>query len=233
MQIVVQPELTFAGVGGGQFICRDGAGEELLQPSGDLGAAHRFLPEMELAQAIGAVDPIPAALVGPGVFRVHVEGKTCGEPGEVKSEGIGALVLQQLLPGGADLDAGAGQEQTHASANIAIGLQIVVCGAYGRNINRVCKVDVGVGGKSAAQHQAVARSGGDGENQGILLQATNPDGIQALVEDSEGCEKTSHSDGEVRIGDVVGLQVVEVLTDRAGVRAAAFRALKGAFKFGA
>ena len=65
-----------------------------------------------------------------------------------------------------------------------------------------------------------------GKNQRVLLQATNPDGIQALIEDSKRREKSAHGDGKVWVGDVIRLQVVEILAYFAAVRPTAVRALQ-------
>src|ERR1700690_624588 len=138
----------------------------------------------------------------------------------MKPKGIGALILQQLSPGGSYLNVRAGQKDPDATAHIAIRFKIAVSGAYCRNVDRVVQICLGVDRKTTTQHQAVARSGSDGKNQRVLLQAADPDGIEPLVEDAEGGEKPAHGDGKVGVGDEIRLQIVEVLADPAGVRRA-------------
>ena len=90
-----------------------------------------------------------------------------------------------------------------------------------------------VDGKAAAEHQSVTVGGGEGKDQRVGLQGANPDGIEPLVEDAEGRQETAGGDRKKRVGDVVGLKVVEMLGDRTGIRATGGRTLELAFEFGA
>src|ERR1700728_633477 len=78
----------------------------------------------------------------------------------------------------------------------------------------------------AAQHQAVIRCGGKRQDQRVLLQAANPYGIQPLIEDAERRKKTPQGNGKVRVGDVVRLEIVEILAHLAAVSATPVRTLK-------
>ena len=139
--------------------------------------------------------------------------------------------LQQLFPRCAYLKPRTGQEDAHSSADIALRYEVVVPCAYCRNIGRVTQVRLGVKRKPTAQHRAVTGFGGEWQNQGILLQTADPDGVQALVEYAKGGEKPAHSDSKVRVGDVVHLCIVEIFAHWAAVRPATGRALKRSLKF--
>lgn len=63
------------------------------------------------------------------------------------------------------------------------------------------------------------------------MQATDPNGIETLVENPKRREKTSHADGQIWIGNVIHLRVIKILADRAAVWPTAIGTLELSFKF--
>src|SRR5580704_10308963 len=120
---------------------------------------------MQLAEPVGAVDPVSTALVGPGILGVHAQREPSWLPRKVKSESVGARILQELLKGSSYLNPRTGEEDANTPAGVAIGLQVVVVSAHGRRIDCIVKAGFGVCRKSAAQHHAIARFGGQRQNQ--------------------------------------------------------------------
>jgi hypothetical protein len=116
---------------------------------------------------------------------------------------------------------------------MALGIHAVDADARDRRIDRIVHVRFGIDREASAQHRAIARSGVDGKDQWIGLQGSNPYGIKSLVENPKRGEKPARRDRQVGIRDVVDLRVVNVLVDRATVRAAARWTLKLAFELGA
>src|SRR5580658_60248 len=105
---------------------------------------------MELAQAIGAVDPISASLIRAGILPVHIQRNPGRPPGKMKSKRIGARVLQQLLKGRSYLNPRTGEEETHTAASVAIRLQVVMPGVDRRDVGGVGEVGLGIHRESAA-----------------------------------------------------------------------------------
>src|SRR5580698_4451470 len=99
---------------------------------------------MHLAQPVRAVDPVSAALIRSGILTVHIQRKARRPPGKMKSERVGARVLQQLLKGSSYLKPRPGKEETHAAANVAGRLQVVVPGVDCGDIGGIGKVGLGV-----------------------------------------------------------------------------------------
>src|SRR5580658_7685910 len=98
VQVVVESEFSFAGVGAGQT---EGFGliranltiEELLDSSRNFEAAHGLLPEWRPAQPVGGIDPVATPLIRPGVLAVQVHGKPPQLPGKMESKSFGTVIL--------------------------------------------------------------------------------------------------------------------------------------------
>lgn len=235
-QKIVHAEIGLSRVGYRQTksvfgVSPDFAHKELLPACNEFGLAHGALPERNLAEAVGALNPVPASLKRTRVFGTNAEGYPDGLPAHVEAEGVLAIVLQRFLPRSTDLEAWCGKEESHAAADVTLGIYAVNANARRRNVDRVVHIGARVYGKTSAEHRTVAGSGADGQNQRIRLQVSNPDGIQALIEDSEWREKAPRCNGQIWTRDVVHLCIIDVLVDRASVRPASRWPLKFSLKF--
>ncbi len=95
-----------------------------------------------------------------------------------------------------------------------------------RYVRRIVQVRPPAHREPSPQHGAITRCGRDRQNQRVGLQGANPRGIKPLVEDPERRKKPPRRDRQVRIGNVVDLEVVQVLVHRAAERPTAGRTLK-------
>src|ERR1700686_175563 len=205
-KVVIQSHLGLLRVGAWhRVIGRTGLGEELLKAADQLrvgedgGVGNR-------TQAQSGLNPVAAARLGVGELRTNIQRERTWLPFKMGAEAVGMVLLQQVLDGESDFNALFGQKRTEASADLTVGSESCI-GAERREVGRVIQVQVGNSRKAAAQHYAVARTLLQRKNQRIGLQISDPGGIKALVKDAERCEKPSGSDGQIRIRDVIELQI--------------------------
>ena len=78
-----------------------------------------------LAQPVGRLDPVSAAVIGTRVFGAHVQGQRRRLPGCVKSKGVAVIVLQEVLKRAAELQALLGQINSGAAAGHALGIKAI------------------------------------------------------------------------------------------------------------
>src|SRR5579862_1088981 len=149
----------------------------------------------------------------------------------MEAKSIFACILKRALPRPSDFESRTGQEKSHTPAHMAFGIDAVNSNAGRGDVQGIVEIRLCVHWKSAPKHRTVAWSGTDGQNQGIRLQAADPNWIKALIEDSERSKKAPCRDGHISIGDVIDLRVVNMFVYRSAVRPTTRRALELPFEF--
>src|SRR6266853_339015 len=145
-----------------------------------------------------------------GPFPFDFERQTGGSPGEVGAKRIHSLILQFPLIRSPHLEPQARNENSQPATKRPFRLKLVR-GAQRRKISGVIDDVAVIGDQRAPQHEAVAVSAGgsNGCHRWSVLKFINPDGTDALVENSKGRQKTASGDRQMRIGVVVELQIFE------------------------
>ena len=114
--------------------------KKLLSAGYQLCTPHGLLPEVHLAETIGAFGPIAAALVRPHSLGMDAYRKGTRLPGEMKSDEILANVLEDLLPRSPDLQPRARKENSHASAYMPFRFHAAHTDARDRNVCGIVEV---------------------------------------------------------------------------------------------
>src|SRR5580700_2811806 len=100
----------------------------------------------------------------------------------MKTERIGALVLQETLERGADFEPGTRQVESHTATRETTGIDRRG-GDESREVGGVIETHMRMNGEAAAGHYSGARITGpnaDGKNQRVRLEVAYPDRIEPL-----------------------------------------------------
>ena len=178
-----------------------------------------------MAKQIGGFDPIAAAIVAVVAFGFDIERNRRWLPGDICGDAVDVPVLQETLIGGSELKAEAGKEDADIVACHASRLKMIDRGKRGK----VSSVLDGIGwalDDRATQHEAVPRAGGpcaDCCRDRGVLQVADPEGLKALVIETEGKEVSSDASYSVGVGKPVDLGELDIFEDLAFVRAIGLR----------
>src|SRR6267154_2612091 len=145
-----------------------------------------------------------------GPFPFDFERQTGGSPREVGAKRIHSLILEFPFIRSPHFEPQARNENSESATKSSLRLKLVR-GAQRRKISGVIDDVAIIGDQRASQHEAVAVSAGgsNGCHRWSVLKFINPDGTDALVENSKGRQKTAGCDRQMRIGVVVELQIFE------------------------
>src|SRR5580700_1083477 len=115
-KVVVQAEFKLPGICRRQRIARKRPYKILLHARDKLRSAHGVLPERNLTQAVGGFEPITAPPGRALIFPPEFQWQRGRLPAAVKTEGIRALILQQMLNGTPDFEPCVGDEDPQPCA---------------------------------------------------------------------------------------------------------------------
>src|SRR5580704_8345826 len=115
-EVVVHAEFKLPGIYRRQRIARKHPYKILLHARDKLRSAHGVLPERNLTQAVGGFEPVTAPPGRALIFPPEFQWQRGRLPAAMKTEGIRALILQQMLKGTPDFKPCVGNEDPQPCA---------------------------------------------------------------------------------------------------------------------
>src|ERR1700674_929764 len=122
-EVVIHAEFKLPRIHRRQRIAREPPYKILLHARNELRSAHGVLPERNLVQTVGRFDPVTAPPGRALIFPAEFQWQRGRLPAAVKTEGVRALVLQQMLKGTAEFEPRVRNENPQPSAHKTVRVE--------------------------------------------------------------------------------------------------------------